>query len=95
VLKMTNSNSVPVTLGSLALDTTQGSGGFAVDAGHAACSVGSLRFTTQLAGWTVPAKVGSTDGTLNVVLPDAVTMLVDAPDACQGVQISIYLRAGA
>ncbi|MCW2799315.1 MAG: hypothetical protein JWQ70_787 [Aeromicrobium sp.] len=95
VLTMTNPNTVPITLGSLALDTTQGSGGFAVDAGHSTCTVVSLRFTTQTAGWTVPARVGTTDGSLDLVLADAVSMLIDAPDSCQGVHISIYLRAGA
>ena len=95
VLTMTNPNDVPITLDTLALDTAQGAGGFAVDPGHAACTVASLGFTTQTAGWTVPARVGSTDGALDVVLNDAVSMLIDAPDSCQGVHISIYLRAAS
>lgn len=95
VLTMSNPNDVPITLDALALDTAQGEDGFGVDPGHAACTVASLGFTTQTAGWTVPPRVGATDGTLDVVLSGAVSMLVDAPDSCQGVHISVYLRGAS
>jgi hypothetical protein len=94
-LTMTNPNGFPVTIGSLILDTTHGTGGFAVDSGHAACNTSSLGFTTATAGWTVPAKVGSTDGTLDVVLSHSVSMASSAPDACQGVNVSVYLQAAS
>ena len=94
-LTMTNPNGFPVTIGSLVLDITHGTGGFAVDAGHAACTPSSLAFTTATAGWTVPAKVGSTDGTLDVVLSHSVAMASGAPDACQGVHVSVYLQAAS
>lgn len=94
-LTITNPNGFPVTIGSLVLDATHGTGGFAVDSGHAACTPLSLGFTTATTGWTVPAKVGSTDGTLDVLLSDSVSMASGAPDACQGVQVSVYLQAAS
>ena len=42
-------------------------GGFAVDAGHSGCTLGTLSYTTQTnggSGWNVPAKVGAVNGTL-------------------------------
>ena len=94
-LTMTNPNGFAVTIGSLVLDGTHGTGGFAVDAGHAACSPSSLGFANASAGWTVPAKVGSTDGTLDVTLSHSVSMASNAPDACQGVHVSVYLQAAS
>lgn len=88
---VTNPASADVRLRSLALDTTRGTGGFVVDAGHAACPTGSLSFAAQDnggAGWTVPGG-----GTLGLDLPGALTMAVDAADACQGASFTVYLRA--
>ncbi|WP_375479484.1 hypothetical protein [uncultured Jatrophihabitans sp.] len=93
----TSPNDTAVIIASLTLDTAQGAGGFAVDSGHAGCAVSSLSFTTQInagAGWRVPARVGGTDGTLAITLPNALTMSVDAVDACQGAQFTVYLSAG-
>ena len=97
VLAMSNPNASPVRLGSLALDTSQGTGGFAVDAGHPGCAVSTLSFTTQTngdAGWTVPAKVGAVDGTLSVTLANALAMGVGAANACQGASFTVYVAAG-
>lgn len=97
VLSVSNPNASPVRIGSLALDNSQGTGGFAVDAGHSGCAVGTLSFTTQTnggAGWTVPAKVGAVDGTLPVTLTNALTMGVGAANACQGASTTVYLVAG-
>lgn len=94
-LTMTNPNGFPVTIGSLELDAAHGTGGLAVDSGHAACTPSSLGFTTATTGWTVPAKVGSTDGSLDVVLSHSVSMASSAPDACQGVHVSVYLQAAS
>ena len=97
VLTVTNPNASPVRIGSLALNTGQGTGGFAVDAGHSGCAVATLSFTTATnggAGWTVPGKVGAVDGTLSITLTNAVAMGVGAADACQGASFTVYLVAG-
>ena len=97
VLTVTNPNPYSVRIGSLALDTGQGTGGFAVDAGHAGCAVSTLNFTTQTnggAGWTVPGKVGAVDGTLSVTLPNALAMGTNAANACQGATYTVYVAAG-
>ena len=97
VLTVTNPNPYSVRIGSLALDTSQGAGGFAVDAGHAGCAVSTLTFTTQTnggAGWTVPGRVGGVDGTLSVTLANALTMGPGAANACQGATYAVYGAAG-
>lgn len=97
VLTATNSNIDAVRIGSLILDTSQGAGGFAVDAGHAACSVATLSYATQNnagAGWTVPGRVGIVNGTLPISLSNALTMGAAAASACQGATFTVYLVAG-
>lgn len=96
-LTLSNPSASAVYLSSLALDTTQGTAGFSVDAEHAECGVATLSFTTQTndgAGWTVPAKVGDVDGTLPATLANALSMSADAADACQGAEFSVFLTAG-
>jgi hypothetical protein len=96
-LTVSNPNVSPVQIGSLALDTGQGTGGFAVDAGHSGCAVSTLSFTTQTnsgAGWTVPAKVGAGNGTLSVTLTNALAMSSGAANGCQGASFTTYLAAG-
>lgn len=96
VLTATNSNLASVQVNSFTLDTTQGTGGFAVDAAHSGCSVSALSFTTQTngtTGWTVPGKVGSTNGTLSVTLSNALAMSTAASNACQGATFTVYLAA--
>jgi len=97
VLTATNSNTSIVKIGSLLLDTTQGTSGFAVDGSHSGCSVAALGFTTQNnggAGWSVPAKVGAVNGTLSITLTSALTMTASAASACQGATFTVYLVAG-
>lgn len=97
-LVLANPNPHDVTVPSLALDTTQGSGGLAVDGAHASCSLASLTFTGQSnsgAGWTVPARVGAVDGTLAVTLTGAIAMAGDADSACQGATFTVFVRAGS
>ena len=92
VLSIANPNPGSIRVGSLALETTQGTGGFAVDAGHSACGVTSLGFTTQTnggSGWTVPGN-----GSLPVALAGSLSMSTGAPNACQGATFTVYLRAG-
>ena len=77
VLAVSNPNASPVRIGSLSLDTGQGTLGFGVDGGHSGCAVSTLSFTTQTnggAGWNVPAKVGAVNGTLSVTLTNALAM---------------------
>jgi hypothetical protein len=97
VLTVSNPNTSPVHIGSLALDTGQGTGGFAVDAGHSGCAVSTLSFTTQTngaTGWTVAAKAGGVNGTLSITLTNALAMGVGAANACQGASSTVYLAAG-
>lgn len=91
-LTVTNPNAVEVRLESLVLDTSRGSNGFAVDAGHSSCGLGSLSFAPQSnggAGWTIAANGSST-----VDLANALSMAVDAANACQGATFTVYVRSG-
>ena len=92
VLTITNPNAASIRVGSLALDTSQGTGGFAVDGGHSGCGLGTLSFTTQTnagAGWTVAGS-----GNLSVTLTNALSMSAAAANACQGASFTVYLAAG-
>ena len=91
-----NPNPYTVQISSISLDTDQGTGGFAVDAGHSGCDPSTLGFTTQNnggSGWTVPAMVDATPGSLSIAMPDALAMGASAADACQGADFTIYLVA--
>lgn len=97
VLTATNTNDSIVHVGSLSLNSAQGTGGFSVDGGHAGCSVAALSYTTQTnggSGWDVPARVGVTNGTLAVTLTNALSMTAAAADVCQGATFTVYLAAG-
>jgi hypothetical protein len=90
-LTVANPNPGSVRIGSLSLDTSQGSVGFAVDAPHASCVLSVLSFATQTnggAGWTIAAAGSST-----VTLPNALSMGPAAADACQGASITVHLKA--
>lgn len=55
---ITNPNAFGIRIGSLSLDTTPGTNGFAVDAGHSGCGLSVLSVLAQTNsgdGWTVPA----------------------------------------
>ncbi len=89
---VTNPNPGPVQAPSLALETTQGTGGFTVDGAHAACGVASLTFTTQTnggAGWTIPAS-----GSSVLSLANSLSMNANAANACQGASFTVYLKVG-
>jgi hypothetical protein len=93
VLTVTNPNAGQVHVGSLALDSGQGTGGFGVDAGHAGCALSTLGFTTQTnsgAGWTVPGNAS-----LALTLPNALSMGAGAANACQGAVFTVYLRVAS
>jgi hypothetical protein len=56
-----------------------------------------LSFTTQTnggAGWTVPGKIGTVNGTLSITVMNALAMGVGAANACQGASLTSYLAAG-
>lgn len=94
-LTISNPNNASAHIGALLLDTSQGTGGFAVDTGHSACALTTLGFTTQTnggAGWTVPARIGTANGSLSATLTNALSMGVDAADACQGANLTVYLK---
>jgi hypothetical protein len=96
-LTVSNPNPVAVHIGSLALDPSQGSAGFTVDSGHSGCATSTLNFTSTNnggAGWSVPAKVGSTNGTLSLDLAAAISMTTGAAAACQGATFTVYLAVG-
>ena len=88
-----NPNAYNVQVSSIALDTSQGTNGFSVDAGHSGCNLSSLSFTTQTnggSGWTVNGN-----SNLNVDLTGALSMSNAAVDACQGATFTVYLTATA
>ena len=96
-LVVTNPNPFVVRIRQLALDLTQGTGGFAVDAGHTGCTLSTLGFTTQSnggSGWDVPARVGLVDGSLTITLANALAMGATAANSCQGANFTVYLSAG-
>lgn len=90
-LTISNPNVFVVRIQSLALATSQGTGGFAVDAGHSGCATSTFSFTNQANAWIVPAKVGAANGVLSVTLPNALTMGASAANACQGASVTVYL----
>lgn len=94
VLTISNANRAAATVDSLALDPGRGTGGFAIDVGHLGCALSTLTFTTASTGWVVPARVGTVDGSLPVTLSGALSMGIDAADACQGATVTVYLMAG-
>ena len=88
-----NPNAAHVKINSLVLDTSQGSGGYAVDGGHSGCTSLSsiLTYTTQNNGgngWLVA------NGSTNVDLTGAISMSTSAASACQGATFTVYLKAG-
>lgn len=96
-LTAANPNGFSVHIGSLALDTGSGTGGFAVDAGHPGCATSTLVYATQTngTGWTVPAKAGAANGVLPITLPGALAMGLTAANACQGASFTVHLVVGS
>jgi hypothetical protein len=88
-----NSNPFLVHISSIAVDTSQGSNGFDVDAGHSGCNLSSLSFTTADnggAGWDVQPN-----STADVDADGAIAMDSSANDFCQGATFTVYLTATA
>lgn len=90
-VSVVNGNTYRAYIGSLVLDTTQGSNGFAVTGGQPGCDPAALAYTTQSnggAGWFVAA--GST---LDLDLPNAIALDTSAASECQGATFVVYLLA--
>ena len=86
-----NTNGASVRIGSLTLDTTRGTNGFAVDAAHGTCPASTFGFVTQSnggTGWTIPGN-----GSLATSMAGSLTMASTAVNACQGVKVTVYLKA--
>jgi hypothetical protein len=97
-VSVSNPNLFALRLVSLSLDTAAGTSGFDVDAGHAGCDPAVLSFTTQTnagAGWTIPPKVGATNGVLAIDLSSALAMSTSAANACQGASFLVHLSVGS
>ena len=90
---VSNSNPFPVHVSSVSLDTSQGTNGFDVDAGHSGCNLSSLSFTTATnggAGWDIPAS-----SSVGVDAAGAIAMSSAANDSCQGATFTVHLTATA
>ena len=92
---LSNPNSIFVNVGSIVLDpgATQP---FAVDSSHSGCGLSTLSFVAQDndgAGWLIPPRAGSTDGSLAIDMPAAMKMSVAAANACQGASFTVRLKA--
>jgi hypothetical protein len=88
---LANADAASARVPALTLDTRQGTAGFTVDDAHRACTASSFAFSTQTGGgtgWTVPASSSRT-----VTMPGALSMATSAPNACQGVLVTVHLRA--
>lgn len=81
---ITNPNSSSVHIGTLALDTSQGSSGFSANA--AGCALSFANQTNRGSGWTIPAA-----GHLSVDLTDSLTMGTTAANRCQNQTFDVYL----
>ena len=89
---VTNPNPGAVKVGSIYIDTTQGTNGFAVDGAHSTCGVAALSFATQTnggTGWTIPAS-----GSSVLSLTSSLSMSLDAANACQLASFTVYLKVG-
>jgi hypothetical protein len=94
-LVLGNPNSSAVHVSTIAIDPSAATP-IAVDAAHSGCTVASLSFSSQTnggLGWSVPARVGATNGALSVDLASAISMTSSAPNACQGATITLSLIA--
>lgn len=97
-VRVDNPNPVQVLVPKLQLDTSQVAP-VEVDAAAraAGCDSGSLVFGEQDnggAGWFIPPQIGSVDGTRTIQLENALSMSIDAADACQSARFVVHLAVG-
>jgi hypothetical protein len=88
---ISNPNPYLVHVSSISLGTVT------VDAGHSGCNLSSVTVTPSQnnsgAGWDVPAKVGTVNGSLSIHLANAISMDNTANDTCQGATFTVALTA--
>jgi hypothetical protein len=92
---ISNPNPTFVQIASIGIDPDS-SEPFAVDSNHSDCDVSVLSFVAQDnggAGWRIPPRAGSTDGSLAIDIPAAMKMSVAAANACQGATFTVQLKA--
>jgi ferric-dicitrate binding protein FerR (iron transport regulator) len=92
---VSNPNSSFVQIGSIVLDPGAPAP-FAVDPGHSGCDVSALDFSAQDnggAGWRIPPRAGSTDGSLVIDMLAAMEMSLGAANECQGATFTVQLKA--
>lgn len=90
-VQVANSDAGPVRIVSLSLDTSRGTGGFAVDGGHSGCPLSGLSFVASDnggSGWTVPPE-----GSLTISLAGALRADSTLASSCQGAVLTVYLEA--
>jgi hypothetical protein len=81
---ITNPNPYDITF------TGMSAGAITVDAGHsAACPASSITVDSPVTGLSLVAPASSTTGQLSIA--DVVTMILAAPDGCQGASFDIVL----
>jgi hypothetical protein len=83
---ISNSNNSSVHIGSLLLDSSQGSSGFSTNA--ASCALSFATQNNNGSGWTIPAG-----GQLSVDLTNSLTMGTTAVNSCQNQTFTVYLIA--
>ena len=91
---VSNPNPYFVQIGSLVLALGSGTP-FTADAAHSGCDVSALSFVPQEnegAGWRIPPAAGTTEGTLAIDIPDALSMSATAANACQGATFTVALE---
>jgi|SRR5581483_920803 len=84
-VKITNPNSVPLTITSVAPN-----GNSSNPAGTPGCVTSSFVTAQTLSGLSIAVPAGTTD---NVIIPDAVKLDAAAPTACQGTTWTVPITA--
>ena len=85
LIKLDNPNPYAVTVTAIS-----GNGTITPDSGHSGCTTTGVTFTNQTGlNLVIPAKVGSTNGTLQTTLTGAASMSNASLNACQGAVFTI------
>jgi hypothetical protein len=90
-VSIANGNTFRAFIGSLVLDTSQGTNGFGVAGGGSGCDPAALSYTVQTnggSGWFVPAE-----GSVDLDFANAVDLATSADSDCQGATFVVYLLA--
>ena len=90
-VSIANGNTFRAFVGSLVLDTSQGTNGSRSSGGGPGCDPAALSYTVQTnggSGWFVPAG-----GSVDLDLANAVDLATSADSDCQGATFVVYLLA--